>query len=137
MQVVLDTNVLVSALLFKGRLSRIYEAIAHRELTLCFTETTFSEFASVIQRSKFERTLRRYGLSAGNVIRFVRRSARIIRTPARIPKVIVEDRADDHILAAAAAGQANCIVSGDTHLVRLGFLDDIPILTPRQFLAVL
>ena len=137
MQVVLDTNVLVSALLFKGRLFRIFEAIEYRELTLCFTETTFSEFASVMQRSKFERTLRHRVLSSGDIIQFIRQRARIVPTPPRLPTVIVEDSADNHILSAAAVCKARCIVSGDIHITRLGLFGDIPILTPLQFLAML
>lgn len=137
MRVVLDTNILISALLFKERLARIYEAIEYRELTLCFTKATFAEFTNVLQRKKFERVLRRHGIAVREVIDFVRERADIRPTPSSVPMLVPEDVADNQILAAAAAGNAVCIVSGDTHITRLSVFGDIPILTPQQFLEAL
>ncbi len=137
MRVVLDTNVLVSALLFKGRLSRLYHSIEQEELVLCFTEATFDELVFVLRRRKFEHAFRRQEISSDDVIRFVRIRAHVVPTPPDIEAVVVEDPADNHILAAALACKANCIVSGDIHLRQIGLFGDIPILTPQQFLALL
>lgn len=137
MKVVLDTNVLISALLFKERLSRIYEVIEYRGLTLCFTETTFTEFTSVMRRKKFGQVMLRHGITVHEVINFIRERADIKPTPSSIPMLIPEDTSDNHILAAAAAGNAICIVSGDAHITRLGIFSGIPILTPQQFLETL
>lgn len=137
MRVVLDTNVLMSALLFKGRLSRIYTAIEYGEITLCFTVKTFTEFAQVIQREKFTKTLHRHRITPQEVVEFVLKRSVIKDTPDTLPVFIPEDRADDHILSAAALGSAACIVSGDAHITRLGVFQGIPVLTPKQFLAAL
>jgi len=41
-------------------------------------------------------------------------------TPTDVPRVVMEDADDDQVLACAVAAQANLIVSGDKHLLRLG-----------------
>ena len=48
--------------------------------------------------------------------------------------VIKEDPDDDRVLECAVAGRADCIVSGDRHLLKLGSYDGTPILTVRQFI---
>ena len=137
MRVVLDTNVLISALLFKGRLSQLYESIECREMTLCFTEATFDELTEVLNRKKFISTFRHAGTSTTEVVDFVRIRSLINPTPVQIPSLISEDLFDNHILAAASACDAICIVSGNKHITRLSTFENTPILTPRQFLGVL
>jgi uncharacterized protein len=48
--------------------------------------------------------------------------------------VIKDDPDDDRVLECATAGRADYIVSGDRHLLNLGFYDGISILTVRQFM---
>lgn len=134
MRVVLDTNALISALLFKKRLSRLYESIECRALTLCFTEATFSELTEVLHRGKFVSAFRRADISVEEVIKFVKARSFICATPAQTPSLIPEDPFDNHILVAARVCGAICIVSGDKRITRLGHFEDIPILTPKQFL---
>lgn len=49
------------------------------------------------------------------------------------PKVVEDDQDDDHFLA--GAGQADCVVTGEPHLLKLGCDKDIPILAPTAFLS--
>lgn len=50
-------------------------------------------------------------------------------------QVIREDAEDNAILAATVEGRADCIISGDRHLKNLGEYQDIPILSPAEFVA--
>ena len=50
-------------------------------------------------------------------------------------RVIKADPEDDTILIAAVEGKADCIISGDAHLKNLGTYQDIPILTPAEFVT--
>jgi putative PIN family toxin of toxin-antitoxin system len=50
---------------------------------------------------------------------------------------VVRDPADNHLLDAAAEGQADYIVSGDRDLLDLGSYEGVEIVTPARFLAVL
>jgi predicted nucleic acid-binding protein len=48
--------------------------------------------------------------------------------------VIATDPSDDKFLEAALEGKADCIVSGDKHLLALKAFRGIPILTARKFI---
>ena len=54
MRVVLDTNVLISAFLFGGRLGRIVKLIEQGQIVPCFIISTFEELRKVLAYEKFE-----------------------------------------------------------------------------------
>ena len=61
---------------------------------------------------------------------------RTILTPHNLKLTVVErDPEDDNIIIAAVEGKADCIVSGDRHLQDLDSYEDIPILSPSEFVA--
>lgn len=60
-----------------------------------------------------------------------------IAVPARVPRVIADDADDDHMLACPLAGNAELMLSGDKHLLRLGSeYQDIRILTPAEAVSI-
>ena len=64
----------------------------------------------------------------------LRRQARI--TPGTLDiRVIEDDPEDDTILIAAVEGKADCIISGDKHLKKLGTYQGIPILSQAEFVT--
>jgi len=53
--------------------------------------------------------------------------------PTDVPRVVPTDPDDDHVVAAAVAGQADLIASGDKRdLLPLGSFQGIPIMTARE-----
>jgi len=56
-------------------------------------------------------------------------------TPASVPRAVLNDPDDNHVIAAAVAGQADIIASGDRHLLSLGIYQGIRILRPADALA--
>lgn len=61
---------------------------------------------------------------------------RTIRTPHLLDlHVIEQDPEDDNIVIAAVEGKADCIISGDKHLTKLGTYQNIPILSPAEFVT--
>ena len=48
--------------------------------------------------------------------------------------IVVEDPSDDIYLLAASEGQADAVVSGDSHLLALRRFEGIPIVPPREFI---
>ena len=128
--IVLDTNILVSALLFKQSIPRqVFDKTIDRGKIL-FSTTTFDELDLVLQRDKFskyitssERKLFLQMLSNKSNILDVQE----IVTACRDPK-------DNKFLDLAMAGKANYIITGDQDLLVLHPFNHIEIITPRYFL---
>lgn len=134
MRVVLDTNVLVSALITQRTPpDRLYQAWLRNEIELVTSEAQIDELADVLSRPK----LRSYvdPGDAAELVADIRLRAIVIRDmpiPRRSP-----DPKDDAILAAAVAGEAELVVSGDKPgMLALRAVQGIPIRTPREALQI-
>ncbi len=57
--------------------------------------------------------------------------------PSRKLAAVKEDPYDNMVLECAVEARVDYVVSGDGHLLKLGRFEDIPILSPAQFLEVL
>ena len=56
--------------------------------------------------------------------------------PASVPRVVIADPDDDHVIAAAVAAQADIIVSGDRHLRELGRYQNIRIINAAEAINI-
>lgn len=120
MRVVLDTNVVVSALLWRGTPYRLLDAIARQPSVQIFSSIALlDELAAVLNRPYAARRLALIGLTARDVLTsFV--LAVELAEPASVPRVVPGDPDDDEVIAAAVAADAALIVSGDRrHLLPL------------------
>jgi predicted nucleic acid-binding protein len=57
----------------------------------------------------------------------------VLAEPAELPRINLRDKDDLPILAAAIAAGAEVLVTGDKELLDLGHIEDLQILSPRQF----
>lgn len=131
-KVVLDTNVLVSALLFTGPLSRLVSLWQERRFALVVSGDILVEYLRVLAYPKF-------GLAAAEVKFLIEEVVLPFAdtvNPLATPAVVREDPADDKFLHAAVAGRARFIVSGDRHLLELGVYRGARIVTAREFLGL-
>ena len=87
-----------------------------------------AELQGVLSREKFSKQLTRRGLTVADVFDGYAALVGIV-TPAIIVPTISRDPADDQVLAAALAAQADLIVSGDSHLLDLKRFHSIQIVT--------
>jgi putative PIN family toxin of toxin-antitoxin system len=127
---VLDTNVLVSALLFPGELERIVTGWKSEAFVPVFSRETFDEFRKVLAYPKFELTAQEIvALIEDEVLPF----CEVVEVHEEI-RGVCRDPADDPFLACAVAANADCIVSGDRDLFDLGSFRNIPIITAVVFL---
>ena len=127
MRIVLDTNVLVSALIAgSGPPGRVLTAIRRERLTLVTSEAQLAELRTVLTRDR----LRPY-LRSEDAEDLMRNLEVIGEVAADLPDVDASPDPDDNpILATAIAGRADLIVSGDKkHVLALGRISDIPIVT--------
>lgn len=128
MKVVLDTNVLMSALFFGGLPGRILQAWKEGRVSLLVSPAILEEYQSVA-----EDLARQYGAAeAGGLLAFLTAQAEVVEAPA-LPEAVSRDSEDDKFLACARSGGAAVVVSGDGDLLSLGTWEGIPILSPRQF----
>ncbi|GBC95460.1 hypothetical protein HRbin16_01249 [bacterium HR16] len=128
MRVVLDTNIFVSALL-GGRLGAIVDAWRTGKFTLIVSEPIVREYVAVLQRPKF-------GIAAEELtatIDYLFKKAEFV-SPAQVIDAVHDDPSDNKFLEAAVEGNADFIVSGDTHLLALGTFRDIAIVSGRDFI---
>jgi len=129
LRVVLDTNVLVSALIFPGGTPEfVYRLVLEEQIELVTSRTLLAELGSVLEA--------KFGWEPARVEGAIGQLARVgsVVEPTTTVREIVADDADNRVLEAATAGGAAAIVSGDRHLLALGEWREIPIKTPSDFL---
>ena len=133
LRVVLDTNVLVSALIGVGKSKELWEMAVERKFTFMISKEMLAEFLGVVERKKF-REVRK-----SSIERFVSQLIRIstmIAIKSRY-KVVQEDPDDDIVINTAYSGKAEYIVTGDLHLLKRGRFRSIKIINIDAFLKLL
>ena len=133
MNVVLDTNTVVSGSLWSGAPRQVLDLARSGVITLFTSPELLAELADVLRREKFAQRLKQAHVTADELVYGYAVVARAIH-PARIAPVIVDDPDDDKVLACAKAANAEIITSGDAHLLNLKEYDGIQILPVNQFL---
>lgn len=130
MRIVIDTNVLISGLLWRGAPHALVERVRDGTLTMISSPALLGELTEVVTRSKFHHILERSATNPDQILAEIRQLAELIDPPP-LPEPICRDPDDDDVLALAIAAEADLIVSGDDDLLTLGQHAGIPILNPR------
>ncbi len=127
---VFDTNVLVSALLFKesqpGRAFRF--ALTSQEILV--SSATLHELDDVLARPKFERYVQKDEREL--FVTALLDRAELIEVTHKVE--VCRDPRDDKILELALSGHASTIVTGDPDLLTLHPFQGIDIVSPNDFL---
>ena len=134
MRVVLDTNILVSALITKGTPpDQLYQAWLRGEIELVTSAAQIDEVMDVLARPRLRRYVDAY--EARQMVAAIHRRATVlseIQVTRRSP-----DPKDDPILAVAVAGGVGLVVSGDrSDMLALGDVEGIPIRSAREALGI-
>jgi len=128
-RVAIDTNIVISAVLFGGNPEKLIQLASNQKISLILSHDILAETFHIL-RNKF-------GWSNNQVesLELMLREAASIVTPQKRVKVIKNDDPDNRVLECAVEGNADFIVSGDKkHLLPLQYYDDIPIITTAAFL---
>lgn len=133
LRVVLDTNVLVSALVFASdALSRLRPAWQSRTLFPLASPDTVAELERVLRYSKFNLAPERIRLLLDDYLPWCEMTA----MPALPPAVpYCPDPGDRPFLELARYAAADALVTGDSDLLALAGVFSIPIITPAALLA--
>jgi putative PIN family toxin of toxin-antitoxin system len=127
-RVVVDTNVYISALMFGGLPGSFLDLAFLRLFVLLISPALLDELDEKL-RFKF-------GVSAKDTAMIrakLEGTAEVVR-PYKMLHVIKDDLDDNRVLECAVEGEADYIVTGDRHLLKLGVHEGISIVTVRQFL---
>lgn len=137
MRVVLDANLFVSAVIEpRGKPAQILDAWRTTRFELLIRQDILDEVGEVLRRPRIQK---RHQWTDQMVARFLDGLRELaVVTPGELQILnAAEDPDDGMYLACAVEGEADYVVSGDQHLLRLGSFQGTLIVTPAQFLAVL
>ena len=134
LRVVLDTNIIVSSLLFGGSLAFVHEAWKEGKIRLLFSEDTLEELVKVLHYPKFSLEEEEIDFL---VYVEVMPYAEIVRKVIKVDKEACRDKDDVKFLECAVSGRADYIVSGDRDLISVGEIGGIRIITPAELKELL
>ena len=129
MNLVVDTNVLMSAIFFGGLPGRLLEGVFRCQWRLVATPEILNEY----RRVAIDLCGQFPGVDAQPVVEILAANALVV-PGRRAPSPICSDPSDDMFLLCAADGGAAAIVTGDRALLRVGVHEGVPVLTVRQWL---
>ena len=126
MRVLLDTNVLISGILFRGLPRSLLERAIRGELDLVTSPSLLDELERILT-DEF-----RFPPEVARMVRGELATLAEMVVPEEVPTVS-RDPDDDQVLAAVVAGGARAIVTGDRDLLALETYRGITILSPAEF----
>jgi len=123
-----DTNVLISALFWRGNPYRILRLGIEGRIKLIISGEIIEEVRDVLRKEeKFE-------LTEGEIEAYctlLKNHSKQVN-PSKKLELIVKDPEDNKFLECAIEGKADYIVSGDSHLLELREYEGINIITPAE-----
>ena len=125
-KLLLDTNVLVAALVARGTCSDVLEHCV-RQHVLISSQPLLNELREVL-----DRRFRQRAVDVRSALRLFAETFTLV-TPAALDPPACRDRDDDVVLATALVGECAAIITGDQDLLILNPFRRIRVLTPSAF----
>jgi putative PIN family toxin of toxin-antitoxin system len=131
-KVVLDTNLLISALGWKGKPREIFDKAIRGKFKLVISTKQLAELSETMDYPKL-------GFTEEQKLRFLALVLEIssLIEPKEKLTIIKEDPDDNEVLECAVSCNADYIISGDRHLLKLKEFKGIKILTAKKFLNII
>ena len=131
MKAVFDTNILISAIFWRGSPYRCLLAAQAGLVDLYLSPPILAEFERVLH-AKFH--LPTEQIDEARAI--VRGAARVVEIAGTV-HVVSDDPSDDKFVETAQIAGADYLVSGDHHLLTCSSTGDVRVVTARVFLDIL
>jgi uncharacterized protein len=129
-RVVVDTNVLISAIFWTGKPKQILNKIRRQEISFLTSEALIEELKNVLTRK--DRPFRLGEKEAERIVKATKDLAEIVRTSSHVAACRHEP--DNRVLECAIDGKADLVITGDLHLLQLSVFRDIRIISAADFL---
>jgi putative PIN family toxin of toxin-antitoxin system len=133
MRIVLDTNVLVSALVGEGKPAKLIQKILEGRVDLLTSKPLLDEFTDVMARPKFLKYVGEQELKG--FLQLIVGASFVVDVSSKLN--VIADKGDNLILGTAYDGKAEYIISGDKHLLKLKSFKGIKIITVAQALRLI
>ena len=131
-RVVLDTNVLVSALLFTGKLSKIVELWQQEKVIPLISRETFEELRTVLEYPKFSLAPDEIqAIIENEILPFFE----VVEIQEKV-RGVCRDPGDDKFIACAVSAPADFLVSGEKDLTGLKRYKTVKIIRVSEFLSM-
>lgn len=129
-RVLLDTNILISALVFGGRPFKILSLALERKIQVVTSVILFAELVDVINK--------KFPLSLADLNLFEKQAKKTFEfvNPKEVINIVSDDD-DNRVLEAAFEGECNYIVTGDKELLDLGEFKEIKVVTATDFVKLI
>ncbi len=131
-RVVLDTNVLVSAIISDGKSRELLIRGITNQFSIITSDLIIKELVNVLNRPKFKTNQ----AEINRIIQALIKSAEIVTVKSKF-EAVKQDPKDNIIIETAYDGNADIIVSGDRHLLELKTFKRIKIMTVEGMLGLL
>lgn len=132
MKAVLDTNVFISGIFWRGSSNKVINKWKEEKFTLVISLDTVSEIIRILQDFKIrlpDELIREW-------VDLIVRNSMIVEPKEKI-KIVKDDPKDDIFIETAIAGKVVYIVSRDKHLLKLKEFRKIKIVTPEEFIETI
>jgi len=133
MRIVLDTNILVSGIFWKGTPYKVLEAWIDDKFEMIVSEDVLMEYSRILKG--FEKKKKGSAEVAKSWILFIAQNSTLLKVKKKVK--VCRDPFDDMFLSLAIAGNAKFIVSGDKDLLDMKEFMNVEILTASSFLKQL
>ena len=137
LRLVLDTNVVVSGLLWGGHSRRLLELALDNTVALYSSPVLVDELNQTLHYAKLAKRITALHTTAQALVAHYSAMVTLV-VPQQVPRVIAQDADDDQVLACAVQARAHLIASGDQHLHSLGGnYQGVRIVTPAEAAGLL
>lgn len=128
LRAVFDTNVFLSGIIFGGNPRKCLDLVRQKRVILFTSSFILWEVAAKLT-SKFVWS----NQQVAQVIRAIAKISTLVK-PTAIVQAVDVDPSDDRIIECAVAARVKYLVTGDQHLLNVGWFEDIEIVTPTEFI---
>jgi len=129
LRVVIDTNILISAIFWVGRPKRLLNVVRRGEVIFLTSKTLLAELKKVLTSG--DKPFRLSEREAKEIIEHLKDIAELVSTTSKVS--VCRDEADNRVLECALDGGADYIVTGDRDLLDLKSFKGIRIVKIGDF----
>ena len=134
MRLLLDTNVVVSAMLWGGVPHTLLQAAHEKRVTLFASTPLLAELTDILGRRKFEKKIAASQLSVDQLVdRYAALCTLVRPTPL---SGIAPDPDDDVVIGTALAAQVDYIVTGDQPLLSVGTYQSVRLISVSEAVRI-